>query len=199
MSQHPCRWPAAAARRMGRSAGWSAVELLVVIGMAAALLSVAVPAFAALVKATRFAAQIHGFAGDLQFARAQALIRGYPVSVCASTDGASCAAGGAWPQGWIVFADRDGDRVPGRGDSVLHVRPAWTGTDTFTADNGATALGFDRHGYLLGLDGNVTLTLNERPANASAARCLTLNLAGEQHLHQGAACLQASSAQRSPS
>ena len=40
------------------------------------------------------------------------------MTVCPSSDGASCDAGGAWNQGWIVFVDINGDRQVDGGETI---------------------------------------------------------------------------------
>lgn len=106
--------------------GFTLVELLLVMGLAALLMSAAVPSFRAwaLRRAVQQAAQT--LVADFRLARSEAIHRAAPVAVCASSDGRSCAAGeGGWAEGWLVFVDRNGNRAVDAGDEVLqvHMRP----------------------------------------------------------------------------
>lgn len=114
----------------------TAIELLAALSIVAILSAMAVPAFRDFVQNNRAAEQSNALVGALALARNEAVTRGVPVSVCASTDGESCdAAGGLftfWTPGWIVFTDAAGDLgdVDGAADPpdmVLRVMPALSG------------------------------------------------------------------------
>ena len=84
-----------------------------------------------MVAARALAAQSSEFMAALRFARAQALLRGSAVTVCASAPGGpplACQAGRAadWRGGWIVFADRDrrGVLAPARDAAARPAAPA---------------------------------------------------------------------------
>ncbi|MGZ5183357.1 MAG: GspH/FimT family pseudopilin [Ramlibacter sp.] len=101
-------------RAWGRQAGFSLIELLAVLAIAAILLAAGAPSLRQLIRVQ----QLKTAAGDLfaaiGLARAQALARGDVVSLLPK------GAGGAdWRRGWTVFIDRDGDRAPGPGDLIL--------------------------------------------------------------------------------
>ena len=96
--------------------GYTLAELLVVLAIGAALLAVARPDLAAMLRAQ----QLRAVSGDLfeaiGMARAQAIARNMRIRL-APRD----AAGADWSQGWTVFADRDGDGAAGPGDDILAV------------------------------------------------------------------------------
>ena len=72
----------------------------------------------------RIAAEINGLLGDLQFARAEAIKEGQTVTVCVSSNGATCAgaAVSTWQNGWIVFSDVNNDHTVDAGDAILRVQ-----------------------------------------------------------------------------
>lgn len=161
------------------------IELMITIVIAGILLMIAVPSFVSLTQKNRVAAEINGLSASLQFARAEAVKEGLPVTVCVSTTGTGCAAASTpWQSGWIVFSDANGNQTVNPGDLVLRRQLAWTSTDTFSAVNsGGTAVGavtYSRDGFATNMAGGATWTLATVPANASARRCLTLNLLGHQ-------------------
>jgi type IV fimbrial biogenesis protein FimT len=90
--------------------GFTLIELMVTIALAAIILTQAVPSFSALVQNNRLISQKNEFISTLNLARSEALKRGTRITVCASTDQATCDTTD-WEQGWIVFSDRNADRV----------------------------------------------------------------------------------------
>ncbi|MFC5510505.1 GspH/FimT family pseudopilin [Massilia jejuensis] len=102
-----------------RRAGFSLAELLIVTAIAALLLGVAVPDLGALLRAQQIRTATNDLFGAIGLARAQAIARNRTVIVMPRD-----AAGVDWTQGWTVFADRDGDGVPGAADEILAVHGA---------------------------------------------------------------------------
>src|SRR5277367_3145724 len=88
-----------------RAHGFTLVEVVVTVAVAAILLSIAVPSFRYVTNSNRIAGESNGLVGDLQFARAEAIKEGRTVTVCVSTDGANCTGSTSWEGGWIVFSD----------------------------------------------------------------------------------------------
>lgn len=87
-----------------RSRGLTLIELLVTLAVLVVLLTVAVPGMRNLVKNNRLVAATNALVTSLAYARSEAIKRGRPVTVCASSDGATCD-GSPWQSGWIVFVD----------------------------------------------------------------------------------------------
>lgn len=161
--------------------GFTLLELMVVLAIAAILMAVAVPSFALLIQKNRLATQTNAFIGDLQFARAEAIKQGQPVTICASSDGSTCLGTTTWGTGWIVFADPDNTKTRDTtkpAEAVLRTQARWTSSDTFTASNSIAAISYSRDGFALGLSGTITLAMRTNPANAQTTRCVTLSLVG---------------------
>lgn len=97
----------------GDNRGFTLVELAVTLAVAAILLTLATPSFAELLRRNRLAAAGNELVTALHVARAEALRRGRPVSVCASTDQRSCAGNTNWATGWVVFEDSVATGAPG--------------------------------------------------------------------------------------
>lgn len=166
------------------------IELLITIVIAGILLMIAVPSFVSLTQTNRLAGEANALSGDLQFARAEAIKEGLPVSICVSTNGTSCASASTpWQSGWMVFPDNanlSGTSPPtATGVTPLRRQTAWTSTDTFTASNSGgsiSSITFNRDGMAIGLTGPVTWTLRTSPINATATRCVYLDIAGHQQV-----------------
>jgi type IV fimbrial biogenesis protein FimT len=167
---------------MKRQTGFTLAELMVVTGIVAILLGIAIPSYKYISTSYRMSAEVNGLLGDLQYARGEALREGNGVTVCVSTDGATCTGGGNWNPGWIVFSDPNSNAVVDKGERVLKVQSAFTGVtpDVFNATNAVTAVTFNREGFATTAAGFVTttLTLQEWTNNNEYTRCLQITAVG---------------------
>ncbi len=165
--------------------GFTLFEMIVVMGIVAILMAVAVPSYQFVTTSNRIAGEINGLLGDLQFARLEAIKEGQTVTACASSDGASCAGTNSWNSGWIVFADVNGDGTVETGDTVFRVQRTFTSTDTLTANNNVTAITFNREGFSSGAGNNAagtvstSLTLHALHPATTSTRCLVITYIGQ--------------------
>ena len=139
----------------------------------------------------RVAREASWLQSDLRMARAEAVRRGAPVGLCASSNGTACTAGATWRQGWILFSNARGDGSfdAAAGDQILRVQRAWSGSDTATTTPNADRLAFNGEGFAAVLrGGNTTITIRAPSAPVSSTRCLILNMAGTVSMQGGAAC-----------
>ena len=88
-----------------RIAGFTLIELIVTLVLAAIVLTVAVPSFQDSIRNNRRATQANDLISALNLARSEAITRAQLVTICRSSNQASCAAGANWEDGWIVFVD----------------------------------------------------------------------------------------------
>jgi type IV fimbrial biogenesis protein FimT len=121
----------------GGSRGFTLIELMITILVAAILLGVALPEFRTTINNNRMANTSNDLVNAMNIARAEAISRGSAVSVCASADGAACSASTAWNAGWIVFTDTG---VAGTVDGTDAVLRVWPGLQS--ADSLVTAVKF---------------------------------------------------------
>ena len=92
--------------------GFSLIEALFVAAIAAVLLSLALPSLRGVNADSRTSATVNELVFALQTARSEAIKRAATVTLCASAAplGAEPVCdGGDFGDGWIVFADADGD------------------------------------------------------------------------------------------
>lgn len=87
--------------------GFTAIELLITIAIAAILVSLALPDLRVFIQNNRLKTEASELYAALNFARNEAKAHAITVTVCASNTQTSCPAGAAWKDGWIVWADRD--------------------------------------------------------------------------------------------
>lgn len=92
----------ASAPRLHR--GFSLIELVVAILVAAILAAIAVPSFRGVIQRHRLLASADDLQASVQYARTEAVLRATYVSLCASTDGASCSASTSYDTGWLVYS-----------------------------------------------------------------------------------------------
>lgn len=104
-----------------RQRGFTFVEQIATLAVAAILIAIAVPSMAHLVasSATRTAQDALFTAAHL--ARSQAIMHNAHVLLCPSKDGRHCGHA-QWQQGWIVAIDRNRDNQPD-GDALVYGKP----------------------------------------------------------------------------
>lgn len=115
-----------------RSRGFTLIELMVTLAVAAILLTIGVPSFRDLMIKSRLSGQVQEFYGTLNFARSEAIKRGFSVSICKSSNGTSCT--GNWSDGWIIFLDSDEDKDTVNSDEILRIFPALPTNITLNAN-----------------------------------------------------------------
>ncbi|MCY7319315.1 MAG: GspH/FimT family pseudopilin [Ramlibacter sp.] len=102
-----------------RDAGFSLIELLLVVAVAAVLLGLSAPSFSRLLHSTRVSDASNALLSSLFLARSEAIKRNSRVTLCKSATGTSCATAGGWEQGWIVFHDTDQDGFRDAGETII--------------------------------------------------------------------------------
>ena len=90
-------------------AGFTIIELMIVVTIMGVLMAIGLPAFDDLIKNSRRTTVVNELISNLMLARAEAAKRGQPVTVCGNTSsgGVSCTGGATWDYGWMVFLDPD--------------------------------------------------------------------------------------------
>jgi type IV fimbrial biogenesis protein FimT len=94
----------------GHGTGFTVMELMVTLAIAAVLLSLAVPSYQAFSNRQRMKAAVVSLQQDLLAARSQAVYLRGMVVVCPGHPQGGCSGGNDWSEGWIVFEDRNNDR-----------------------------------------------------------------------------------------
>jgi type IV fimbrial biogenesis protein FimT len=112
--------------------GFSVIELMIVVAVAAVLLATAVPSFNQTILNNRLATQVNELHTGLSLARSEAVKRNANVTVCQSSNGAGC--NGSWQDGWIVFQDDNSDGNVNSGEEILRVTEAIPGAIRITFD-----------------------------------------------------------------
>ena len=105
---------------MKKDSGFTLVELMITLVVAAILVTVAIPNFRTLIQNNRLTTEINEFLTAVSITRSEAVKRADRITMCKSSDGAACVATGDWSQGWIIFIDSNNDAAA-TGEEVLRV------------------------------------------------------------------------------
>lgn len=165
-----------AARNHPLDRGFTLIELLVTLTVAGILASIGVPAFNTFVQNDRDVAQVNSLLYSLNYARSEAvkLNSSTFVSVCPSSDGATCNNGNSWATGWIVFAGPL-NVAPA---ATLQAVPATSGSNTLTArGTGQAGVQFTSSGQLSPQGTTLEINICD-PRGANFARDIEVNSTG---------------------
>lgn len=112
-------------RRVAGLPGFTLVELLIAVTLLGMLLGIGVPGFERARESVRMRAGLQRLWADILYTRSEAIKRNVQVVMCPSPaqppEGRSC--GGVFAQGWLIYADRDGDRELDAGEPLLRAAP----------------------------------------------------------------------------
>ncbi|WP_152225376.1 GspH/FimT family pseudopilin [Pseudomonas sp. SCB32] len=86
------------------SKGFTLLELMVTIAVAAVLLSLAVPSFTDATLSGKLTASANDLVAGVALGRSEAIKRNAVTSMCVSSNGSTCLASGGWEQGWIILS-----------------------------------------------------------------------------------------------
>lgn len=125
--------------------GFTLIELMVALAVLAVLLGLAVPSFTEVSLSGRLRSLANGLVASATLGRSEAIKRNAVVTLCASSDGATCAATGEgdWHQGWIVrtvdgtvlqaqSAAPSGYRITAGSTSIIAFQPTGLGANSTT-------------------------------------------------------------------
>jgi type IV fimbrial biogenesis protein FimT len=171
------------------SAGFTLIELVVVVAVAAMLLIGGVPSLQAMVRDNRLIAAANDVVARLNLARSEAIKRRGRVALCSTTDSAAevptCDGGGVWGTGWVLFLDADGNGAADARANVLRAERGPGGEVVLRASTGRVTFGSDG-----GLVGGATVSFALCDSRGEArGRQVTVGLTGRPEVsHPAADC-----------
>jgi type IV fimbrial biogenesis protein FimT len=132
--------------------GFTLIEAMIAIMVMVLLMAIAAPSFRDASLSSQLRASATNLAASAYLARSEALKRNTVVTMCMSSDGASCTALGSWEQGWIVLSGTTlkahgsaprGLRITAGGVASLSFQPTAAGATaaTFTVCRGTPTVG----------------------------------------------------------
>ena len=159
--------------------GFTLIELVVTMAVAAILITLAIPSFRVFVQNSRIGTQTNDLISDISLARSEAVKSGATATVCTSTVGLSCNGGGNWSNGRLVWTDTNGNGVLDAGET-RRFREQLAGANTLNVDVAADPLTFSSRGAQTGVVGGITITFrlcDDR--GATNGRNVTINPLGQ--------------------
>jgi type IV fimbrial biogenesis protein FimT len=127
--------------------GFTLLELLVTLAIAAILNAMAVPYFSEFISSLRTYNAAHMLRVALVTARSEALKRNRPVRICPSRDGFTCTSTKYWEQGWISFESSTGSTGRADDNPVIQQGMALEGA-TIRKNGTEITVIFDRNGRI---------------------------------------------------
>ena len=106
-------------RAVCRNAGFTLVELMVVLAIIAVLVTIGVPGLRDLLVGNRMNSKLNEWVATIQTTRGSAVKNNLPALMCKSANGTSCASSGGWEQGWLAYVDSDSDGALDAGEEVF--------------------------------------------------------------------------------
>jgi type IV fimbrial biogenesis protein FimT len=190
--------------------GFTLIELMAALALAAILIALAVPSFTGLIERNRMESEVNRWLTDINFARSEAIKLGKQVSICrrdasAICDGdlsTTCQCGNStvpnkeYHHGWLVFVDNsDSGHFQGpSGDVLLRVGGAASTGVTISGNQQANRrFSFTPNGELKSNDwpANTVLCTDNQSTNRSKGVRVAINTAGRAipvELAVGASC-----------
>ena len=167
-------------RHMG---GFTLVELMIVLVIAAVLLAIAAPGFRTLLERNRLQSASSNLFTSLMLARSEALKRNQPVWVCKGATSCSTGDEGVWEGGWIVHMDPN---YPSNFDpnNIIATRQALKSGDTLrvydlSAAGDSNRISFRPDGSA---SGETRFVLCNSDADTSTAREVRIGVTGRPRI-----------------
>lgn len=128
--------------RMHVTRGFSLIELLTVLVIAAIILGIGVPGFKGILQNQRMTTTVNDLFAAMHLARSEAIQRGRRVDLVP-------ADGQSWASGWVVYVDQNDNHRPDDGDSIVFSHdavPDGIGIAAILSDSDAQYLAYDGTG-----------------------------------------------------
>ena len=169
------------ALQLNRVNGFTVIELMMTIVVAAVIMTVGVPSFQGLMERNQLTSNINQFISTLALARSEAIKRNQRVVVCPSSNGTSCNNANGYETGWIIFVDSNSNNSR----EVANEELIWEVEDipsNMTLRGSAPydeAIPYVPSGRLGAINGNVRLCIDNQ---TNRARALTIISSGRVRL-----------------
>ena len=162
------------------SGGFTLIEAMIVLAVGSILIGVAVPAWSGAVQSAHATSAKADLLGTLTRSISHAAAAGTDVVLCpGNRDG--CRSTTDWSDGWIAYADIDGNRQRTPNETLLQAEPPLPSHVHLRSTSGRIRLVFRPNGGNAGSNVTFTLCDGRGPAKAS-----TLVLANDGRLRAGA-------------
>lgn len=113
--------PALKAASKQHNAGFTLVELMITLAVAAILVTAAVPSFMSMIASNRVTAASNDLVTALNLGKSEAIRSGRYALLCKNSN---CDTTGSWADGWILFSDVDNNGVQNGDDPIIRTQEA---------------------------------------------------------------------------
>lgn len=175
--------------------GFTLIELIVTLAVVSILLLTGIPMLNQMTTSNRLVTQINTIAGSLSLARSESIKRGDSITLCGSTDGATCDTSN-WELGWIVFSDVNNNAVlESSTDAMLKIISPFSGGSTLrlSRSDSTSIIRYKSDGGLRDIDSSVTsinnmgtFTLCDNTLSTTTAKAINVNPIGRVSRAEGA-------------
>lgn len=142
---------------MKKSLGYTLIELMSMLAVVTILVSVGLPMLNVFFDSNRMVSNTNDLVAGLNIARSEAIKQQSRVTLCQSSDNASCTGSGQWEDGWIVFQDPNGNATVDGGERILRLNAAVDGQVTIRSNDVsnliASSVSFSSRGLPKALNG----------------------------------------------
>ena len=165
-----------------RVGGFTLIELIVTLSVAAIVLSVGVPSFRGVIMDNRLVSQSNQFVTSVKMARSAAVRYQRPATVCSSAnfDAAvpTCSGDPDWSDGWFVWVDKNRDALTDANEVIAVFGPI---NNASTLSSGtASSFTYDARGFATPAVGGELRLCDSR--TAETGRLIKVNLVGRTNV-----------------
>lgn len=133
------------------SKGFTLIELMVTISVAAILAAVAIPSMGNFINQTRLSGNVNEFIAATMLARSEAIQRSGAVTMCrstgAETGSSACDTGdGDWNSGWLIYAGNVADTPDASTHKILARQGAFAAGTSIAPVAAAAAITYNANG-----------------------------------------------------
>ncbi|MEW8505449.1 MAG: GspH/FimT family pseudopilin [Candidatus Thiodiazotropha sp.] len=101
--------------------GFSIAELLVTLAISSILVTIAIPSYRSFTAKNLQASEINSFVQHFRLARSLSISKETHHVLCPSSNGENCSASTDWSRGFILYEDRNRNRIRDQGEAMQGV------------------------------------------------------------------------------
>jgi type IV fimbrial biogenesis protein FimT len=108
-------------RAIALQLGFTLHEAVIALGIISGLSLMAV-SMQDLLRRNHLITQANLLISHLNFTRSEAIKRGETVTLCKSNTGTNCTRSSEWHEGWIIFADKNGNHLVDADEAIIRIQ-----------------------------------------------------------------------------